>query len=184
MDVMALRFELRDFARILDIHPGRVRGWVDRKLITPAVKGQGPGRRRQFDYNNVVDAVILLVIQETFGERSRFSTRLFLDTAQELLEFRATFQGYYLVLFQIGEFPLIPLVARNRAAAEAMTLEHAYEEEAELLREDSEDDLLVERRRVMGLRPRKVPGFWTKTIISLDWSHGEALRLIEERGAG
>ena len=64
------RFEVRDLAELLGTNPRRIEGWVEQGLLKPAVRGRGPGRRRKFDEDNLIQGAVLLELQRTFGEKS------------------------------------------------------------------------------------------------------------------
>ncbi len=63
-------FQVRDLAKLLDTNPRRIEGWVEQGLLKPAVQGRGPGRRREFSLDNLIQGAILLEVQWIFGEKS------------------------------------------------------------------------------------------------------------------
>lgn len=71
------RFQVRELAKLLDIKPRQVEGWVEQGLLKPAVRARGPGRRREFSLDNLIQGAILLELQGTFGEKSPVWGRAF-----------------------------------------------------------------------------------------------------------
>jgi len=177
MKARGLHFELREFAVLLGVDPGRVRGWVDRGVVRPAIKGKGPGRRRSFDFDNLVHGLLLLRLQNTFGERSRAWGPAFQEILQAATRFKAVESGAYvtdfLVLFQIGDFCIPPMVARDESDAEALTLK-------ETISEIEDERELRYIKEISELRP----GVWTKTIVSFRTLAREAEARIKEAGLG
>jgi len=176
MKVRGLHFELRDFAVLLGVDPGRVRGWVDRGLMRPAVKGKGPGHRRKFNFDNLVHGLLLLRLQKTFGERSRAWGPPYQDILQAGMGWTVAATGDYvgdfIVLFQVGRLCLEPMIAHDQGDAEALTLKEVISELDETEGYHMEEILKLE------------PGVWTKTIVSFGTLAREAERRIKEAGLG
>ena len=70
-------FQTKDLATLLRTNPRRIEGWVEQGLLKPARRGRGPGRRHAFNFENLVQAALLLELQATFGEKSPAWRRLF-----------------------------------------------------------------------------------------------------------
>lgn len=76
---MTTQFELREVAALLDVPQRRVKGWVERGLITPTAYRRHPNRRwRLFSFSDVVRGAILLELQDVIGERNPLLKR-FID---------------------------------------------------------------------------------------------------------
>lgn len=70
------RFQVGDLAQLLDTNPRRIEGWVEQGFLKPAIRGRGPGRRREFDMQNLLQGSLLLEVQGMFGEKSPALRRL------------------------------------------------------------------------------------------------------------
>lgn len=78
------RFQVRDLAKILKTKPRRIEGWVEQRLLKPAVRGRGPGRRHEFSPDNLHQAALLLELQGVFGEKSPVSIHVFRAAVKSL----------------------------------------------------------------------------------------------------
>lgn len=63
-------YEVKDIARLLDVTPRRVEGWVEKKHILPLVPGHGRGTKQQFSLENIIEAGLLLEFQKIVGEKN------------------------------------------------------------------------------------------------------------------
>ncbi len=79
------RFQVRDLAKLLGTTPRRIEGWVEQDLLKPVVRGRGPGRRRQFDEDNLLQGALLQELQWTFGEKSPVWRKAFPDVAKAVV---------------------------------------------------------------------------------------------------
>ncbi len=80
------RFQVRDLAKILKTKPRRIEGWVEQRLLKPAVRGRGPGRRHEFSPDNLLQAALLLELQGVFGEKSPVSIHVFRAAVKSLYD--------------------------------------------------------------------------------------------------
>lgn len=64
------RFQVREVAKLLGTPARRIEGWVEQGLLKPAVRGKGPGRRREFSLENLIQTAVLIELRRTFGEKS------------------------------------------------------------------------------------------------------------------
>ena len=64
------RFQVREVAKLLGTPARRIEGWVEQGLLKPAVRGRGPGRRREFSLENLIQTTVLIGLRRTFGEKS------------------------------------------------------------------------------------------------------------------
>ena len=80
------RFQVRDLAKILKTKPRRIEGWVEQRLLKPAVRGRGPGRRHEFSQANLLQAALLLELQGVFGEKSPVSILVFRTAVKSLCD--------------------------------------------------------------------------------------------------
>jgi hypothetical protein len=65
-------FRVQDLATLLGINPRRVEGWVEQGFLKPATVGKGPGRRNEFDLQNLVQAAVMLELKGVVGDKSRY----------------------------------------------------------------------------------------------------------------
>jgi len=66
------RFSTRELATILDLPVRRVEGFAERGFISAVSPGGGKGLRHEYGPEALVQAMILLDAQKTFGEKSPF----------------------------------------------------------------------------------------------------------------
>ena len=64
------RFRISELAAILETNPRQVEGWVEQGFLKPAVPGRGPGRPSYFNYTNLLQGVLTLEFQRTFGAKT------------------------------------------------------------------------------------------------------------------
>jgi MerR HTH family regulatory protein len=69
-------FRLGELARVLDVDPRRVKGWVEQGLIRPTRRGRGPGKSRHFRWQELAWATILLALQSALGQKSPVPPRV------------------------------------------------------------------------------------------------------------
>lgn len=79
--ILARAYEVKDIARILDVTPRRVEGWVEKKHILPLVPGHGRGSKQQFSLENIIEAGLLMEFQKIVGERNS-GLSAFVDVAR------------------------------------------------------------------------------------------------------
>jgi hypothetical protein len=80
------RFKVGAVARILETNPRQVEGWVEQGLLKPAVPGSGPGHPSYFDYTNLLQGVLTLAFQRTFGAKAPIWGRVAGSVARKLAE--------------------------------------------------------------------------------------------------
>jgi hypothetical protein len=74
-------YKVKDVARILDVTPRRVEGWVEKEHIVPVVRGRGRGTKQQFSLENIIEAALLLDFQRIVGEKNPHLPK-FVDVAK------------------------------------------------------------------------------------------------------
>ena len=80
------KFRVSEVAEILRATPRQIEGWVEQGFLKPAVPGGGPGRPSYFDYPNLLEGMLTLEFQRTFGARTRVWGRVAGRVAQTLAE--------------------------------------------------------------------------------------------------
>lgn len=58
-NIMERLYETREAAKILQLSQRRIINWVERGFIVPSKKGQGPGIRRKYSFDNIVQIRIM-----------------------------------------------------------------------------------------------------------------------------
>src|SRR5713101_2361114 len=80
------RFRVSEVAAILETNPRQIEGWVEQGFLKPAVPGSGPGRPSHFDYTNLLQGVLTLEFQRTFGAKTPVWGRIAGRVAKTLAE--------------------------------------------------------------------------------------------------
>ncbi len=80
------RFRISEVAAILETNPRQVEGWVEQGFLKPAVPGSGPGRPSYFNYTNLLQGVLTLEFQRTFGAKTPVWGRVAGRVAKTLAE--------------------------------------------------------------------------------------------------
>ncbi|HEV3076592.1 MAG TPA: hypothetical protein VHB47_19370, partial [Thermoanaerobaculia bacterium] len=98
----------------------QVEGWVEQGLLKPAVPGSGPGHPSYFDYTNLLQGVLTLAFQRTFGAKTPVWGRVAGSVARKLAEEQARLTGsplaplIMLVSYQDEQPALIQMTAMDR----------------------------------------------------------------------
>jgi MerR-like DNA binding protein len=87
------RFRVSEVAEILGTNPRQIEGWVEQGFLKPAVQGSGPGRPSYFDCTNLLQGVLTLEFQRTFGAKTPVWGRVAGSVAKALAEKEAKLTG-------------------------------------------------------------------------------------------
>jgi len=87
------RFRVSEVAEILSTKPRQIEGWVEQGFLKPAVPGSGPGRPSCFGYTNLLQGVLTLEFQDTFGAKTPVWGRVAGSVAKALAQEEAKLAG-------------------------------------------------------------------------------------------
>jgi hypothetical protein len=87
------QFRVSEVAEILGTNPRQIEGWVEQGFLKPAAPGGGPGRPSHFDYTNLLQGVLTLEFQCTFGAKTPVWGRVAGRVAKTLAEEEAKGTG-------------------------------------------------------------------------------------------
>jgi hypothetical protein len=86
-------FRVSEVAQILGTNPRQIEGWVEQGFLKPAAPGSGPGHPSYFDYTNLLQGVLTLEFQRTFGAKTPVWGRVAGRVAKTVAEEKAKLTG-------------------------------------------------------------------------------------------